>query len=244
MPETRTRPWLVLAAILPLAGAALAAWLMLGDEPRPEPLIAAAEPRSRAGVEHRAAQADANDSAEQRAEKLARALRTIEEAARINVGRPGDSTSAGQAPDGPIPPLQGEEEPDADAERDADTMPRTETERRFELPPPFPVDRDGIKAAIQSATPQIKECYDGWLEYHPRLAGKLVIAFTIGSPEGERKLARITDVELVENRVRHGVMEGCVLNVVSNLRFQRPDGGGEVTVRYPMFFSSKDDDEE
>ena len=240
MTERRTRPWLVVAALLPLAGAALVAWLMLRGAPPAEPGDAAGESLPRASGESRTGTQTATPTAEERAEKLARALQKISEAARISASRPGTSAAAGQPPDGPLPPL--EVEADADAELDADAGPRFEGDRRIELPAPFPVDRDGIKAAIQSATPQIKECYDGWLEYHPRLGGKLVISFTIGAPEGERKLARITDVNLDENRVRHGVMEGCVLNVVSNLRFQRPDDGGAVTVRYPMFFSSSDDE--
>jgi hypothetical protein len=105
---------------------------------------------------------------------------------------------------------------------------------------PYPVSRDGIRAAVQDRTPEIKECYDGWLALNPELEGSLIVSFGIVS--GEDELAHIEDVGLASSELNHEFMQGCVLNVFEELAFQPPEGGS-ITVTYPLLFSSEPDED-
>ena len=100
-------------------------------------------------------------------------------------------------------------------------------------------DRTGIQAAVREAKPLIQECYEGWVRVHPDLAGKIVVAFTIADPsDDDDDEARITEVEINESTVAHESLEGCVRNVVSGLRFERPEGG-TLKVSYPFVFAAR-----
>lgn len=98
-----------------------------------------------------------------------------------------------------------------------------------------PITRDGIKAAVQQELPQIRECYDAWLRQNPTLAGKIKVQFTITEIPG-RDRARVMRVDIADAGFGHVMMEGCVRNVISGLRFERPRGG-ETRVSYPIDFS-------
>lgn len=98
-------------------------------------------------------------------------------------------------------------------------------------------DKTGIQAAMKEVTAQIQECYDGWIQSNPDMQGKVLVRFTIGAEPGDQE-ARVLEVELPESELDNPVMEGCVLNVVSGLRFNPPDGG-KLVVNYPFRFSTQ-----
>jgi len=107
--------------------------------------------------------------------------------------------------------------------------------------------REGIRAAIRAAIPDIRDCYDAWLQARPELGGRLAVRFTIESAGGEATgqddgtdvPARVTNVRIVSSELDHGLLEGCVLNVTAGLRF-RPPRGGKITVTYPFRFAPKE----
>lgn len=95
------------------------------------------------------------------------------------------------------------------------------------------LDTEGIKGAVQEATPDIADCYTAWLRAHPDLEGKATVKFVIGATgEGDDRQGQIEQVTLDESELGHGLMEGCILNVMAGLQFEAPDE--PITVRYPF----------
>lgn len=101
----------------------------------------------------------------------------------------------------------------------------------------FTLDKDGIRAAMRSALPEIRECYESWLGLHPTLGGKLVVTLTIDTDDGVE--GRISRIAPLDGGVGLGnrTMEGCVLASLADLRFD-PPLAGPIDVTYPLFFSS------
>lgn len=103
--------------------------------------------------------------------------------------------------------------------------------------PIHPVTSDGIRAAVKAALPEIKECYDGWLQQNPDLGGRVKIKFRIAEIPG-RDRAKVMDVDTADDAgVGNIAFEGCVKNVFKTLRFERPEDG-EMSVTYPLVFSN------
>lgn len=105
--------------------------------------------------------------------------------------------------------------------------------------PLFALTRDGIKAAVTEGLPEIRECYEGWLQQNPSLSGKMKVQFNIAEIPG-RDRAKVMRVEIADGGMGHIAMEGCVRNVFKNMRFEAPKGG-ELNVTYPLSFESKSD---
>ena len=100
---------------------------------------------------------------------------------------------------------------------------------------PWPADYDGINGAIGESLGDIRECYDQWLNLVPDLEGKVVVRFVI---EGEDGGGVVTETEVAEATTDENTFfEGCVLNVMSDLTFEDPEGA--VTVNYPFVFRSE-----
>lgn len=106
---------------------------------------------------------------------------------------------------------------------------------------PYSTSADGIRAAVRDRTPELKECYNGWLALNPDLEGRLIVSF--GITAGDDELAHIEDVGLASTELNHEFMQGCVLNVFEELAFEQPPEGGSVTVTYPLLFSSEPDED-
>jgi len=108
--------------------------------------------------------------------------------------------------------------------------------------PVFPPDKEGIRAAMQSRLPELAECYEAWLTTNPGLQGKMVLSFQIGSDGGD---GDVHNIGLASSDIGHLPFEGCVKNVMADMRFTPPidDSTGQpgpMTVRYPLVFSSSD----
>ena len=96
--------------------------------------------------------------------------------------------------------------------------------------------REGIRGAVTQELPAIRECYEGWLQQNPALAGKMKVEFTIAEIPG-RDRAKIMQVVVADGGIGHLAMEGCVRNVFKGMRFEAPRGG-EMRVTYPLSFES------
>jgi len=99
------------------------------------------------------------------------------------------------------------------------------------------LDRDGIQSAIREKLPQIKDCYESWLGMNPQLAGKLVVGFRIVPNDGGTE-GVVGEIAIADGGMGHVAMEGCVMNVMSDMRFEAPENG-ELTVNYPLRFNTK-----
>lgn len=107
------------------------------------------------------------------------------------------------------------------------------------------IDRDGIKAAMKDSRPKLKECYAAWQKADETLGGKLVVSFTVvpqePEREGEEPFGRIAKVQIPDSELDHALLEGCVLNVLTGLKWTAPDN--PITVNYPFRFSAAPEDE-
>ena len=95
------------------------------------------------------------------------------------------------------------------------------------------LSKKAIAAAMRRSYDQIKHCYLEHLKTDPGFTCKLKVLFVIKG-DGTVGLARI-----VERSAEIPKMEQCVLRLVRNVRFQRPEGGGCVSVKFPFVFRSE-----
>ena len=87
-----------------------------------------------------------------------------------------------------------------------------------------------IVAVLRQQQGLIRACYTEALQQNPTLSGKLVVKFYI-DPAGEVSRARVKSSTLNDTAV-----EQCVTNHLTQMQFPKPDGGGIVTVSYPLRF--------
>lgn len=100
-----------------------------------------------------------------------------------------------------------------------------------------PLGRDGIREAVRQAQPELKECYEAWLQQSPALGGRVKVIFTIAAVPGHAR-GRVMDVRTPPDAgVGHLAFEGCVRNVFRGLRFEQPEGGRELHVTWPLTFT-------
>jgi hypothetical protein len=110
-------------------------------------------------------------------------------------------------------------------------------------PPHGRYDPEYIRANMrEDMFPLIKQCYGDALERQPKLAGNLVLKFSIvGDPSvgGVIEDADFAD----ESDIHDDEMRTCVRESLMTLTLDKPpEGGGKVTVTYPIAFSPGDDD--
>jgi RNA polymerase sigma factor (sigma-70 family) len=101
----------------------------------------------------------------------------------------------------------------------------------------YPLDKDGFRAAVKSAIPDIKDCYESWLAMNPALGGRLVVKLTIDTEDGVE--GRVTRLSIADGGIGNVAFEGCALSSFLNLRFE-PPLDGPMNVTYPLMFSSAD----
>ncbi|MDF1565972.1 MAG: AgmX/PglI C-terminal domain-containing protein [Deltaproteobacteria bacterium] len=109
-----------------------------------------------------------------------------------------------------------------------------------ETPPaPFPTDREGIQAAIRTALPAVKECYEAWLLANPELEGKLTVAFEILPDHDDPTLGVIDSAKVQESGLGNAFLDGCVVASLGDLVFEAP-ADGKVSVTYPFRFEHRE----
>ncbi|MEW5738097.1 MAG: AgmX/PglI C-terminal domain-containing protein [Myxococcota bacterium] len=104
---------------------------------------------------------------------------------------------------------------------------------------PFRLDKDGIKAAVAERIPELRECYDAWLEANPSLAGKIKVSFTIAE-NPDTGLGDVIEIGVLDGGLDHFALQGCVMNVFQDLHFEAPVNG-PVKVNYPLSFANAAD---
>lgn len=105
----------------------------------------------------------------------------------------------------------------------------------------WPLDRHGLQGAVREAIPQLRECYDAWAKQNPQLGGRVTVTFTIKPVEGEEG-AKVTSARVADQGLGHLLMEGCIVQVFEDLRFERPADGQPLNVTYPLEFASGEKD--
>lgn len=93
-----------------------------------------------------------------------------------------------------------------------------------------PLPRPVIRRVILRGLGSIRYCYEKELLRRPKLAGRVVVHFTI-SPSGKVQAARVKSSTLGAPKAAR-----CVVARVRRLVFPAPLGGGIVKVNYPFVF--------
>ncbi|MBX2811333.1 MAG: AgmX/PglI C-terminal domain-containing protein [Myxococcales bacterium] len=92
--------------------------------------------------------------------------------------------------------------------------------------------RSEVARVIRLNLPRFKFCYEKELSTTPDLMGKVSVRFVI-APNGLVSKARIQ-----ESTLDHETVTGCVVRVMSSLKFPKPRGGGVAEVTYPFIFTA------
>jgi hypothetical protein len=107
-----------------------------------------------------------------------------------------------------------------------------------EEPMIWEASRRGISGAITEQMEQFRECYDGWGRLQPDLTGRIVAEFVIVKDPEDPARGKVTRVGVRDADFQHAFMEGCVLQVFQDLKFEPPETGA-VTVNYQLQFSNE-----
>ncbi|GMU62361.1 MAG: hypothetical protein AMXMBFR34_41240 [Myxococcaceae bacterium] len=116
-------------------------------------------------------------------------------------------------------------------------LPQASSDASADAGLPFQVNKDGIKSAIGQKIPELRDCYESWLEANPSLAGRIKVSFTIAE-DPETGLGGVTEIGVLDGGMDHFAMQGCVMNVLKDLHFEAPTG--PVKVNYPLSFATRD----
>jgi len=90
---------------------------------------------------------------------------------------------------------------------------------------------DAIQRITRQNYGRFRLCFDKGLADNPKLAGKVIVKFTIGA-DGAVSNAADAGSDLPSEPVVQ-----CIVRSFGNLSFPQPEGGGTVAVTYPVIFS-------
>lgn len=93
------------------------------------------------------------------------------------------------------------------------------------------LEASAIRAVIQRHQNQLRYCYQRELAKKPKLAGKIVVRFSI---EGDGLVGAAT---LAEDGPKDAGLGACVVGRFKRMVFPVPAGGGSVSVSYPLVFA-------
>jgi hypothetical protein len=89
------------------------------------------------------------------------------------------------------------------------------------------IDKELIRAVIKEHAAQIRFCYEEQLTVNPKLAGKVVIRWTIDA-DGNASNASVDNTTLGDDKVQQ-----CMMARIVSWQFPKPKGGGVAVITYP-----------
>ena len=157
------------------------------------------------------------------------------------------ASPASAAPPGAAPQATPAPRPRLDPQQRKELLQRIEQARRppaaapgTPATPAAPVlDKEYIRAQLQTLLPMIKECYENALSSQPPFDGKLVVQFTIAAASGIGGLVTDSSIDAAASTITDAAMNECVKETMYAARFPAPDDGGEVRVTYPFTFRAE-----
>jgi hypothetical protein len=106
-------------------------------------------------------------------------------------------------------------------------------------PPALPeLSKDYIRTQVKAIVPLMIECYETALAADPKLAGKLVMKFSIGGEPEVGGLVESSEVDTEASTITDPGMVECMRETMYALEFAAPSEGGRVDVTYPFEFSA------
>ena len=109
------------------------------------------------------------------------------------------------------------------------TKPRVQA-RSVKKKPDVKLDRQAIAKVVRKHMPEVQNCYEMGLLQDPRLAGQVVLEWTISSA-GE-----VRSINTVRNSMRSPTVAMCISAELRNWSFPKHGRGG-VVISYPFVFS-------
>lgn len=103
---------------------------------------------------------------------------------------------------------------------------------------PKELTKDYIRDQVRALIPLLTECYTNALADDPKLAGKMVVSFTIGGEPEVGGLVEESEIDPVNSTITNAGMIECVRETMYGAEFIAPSEGGRVVVHYPFEFSN------
>ena len=94
------------------------------------------------------------------------------------------------------------------------------------------IDRQLIVRVIRRRLGRLRACYSAALKRNPRLHGRVVLEFVIG-PRGTVLAAKVK----MSRSIQDQPLARCLVLEMRRWRFPGPQGGGTVTISYPLVFA-------
>lgn len=92
------------------------------------------------------------------------------------------------------------------------------------------LSRKSILTVVRNSRKRIKFCYERQLVKNPKLRGRLLVSFTIGTN------GKVSKASIRRSTLKSPRCEKCILRVFRRMVFPKPSGGGVVNVNYPLNF--------
>jgi len=107
-------------------------------------------------------------------------------------------------------------------------------------PPALPgvdMDKEYIRGAVREIIPLLTDCYEQGLERDPKLAGNVVVEFTIEGEPGVGGVIGTSAIDPKESSLGDANVRECIQETMYAIRIDPPASGGTVMVRYPFAFA-------
>lgn len=108
-------------------------------------------------------------------------------------------------------------------------------------PPALPtptLDKEYIRASVRDLIPLLVECYEQGLLRDPKLAGSIIVEFTIEGEPGVGGVVGESALDPAASTLLDPAVRDCVQETMFGIEIEPPAGGGVVKVRYPFEFRS------
>jgi Sigma-70, region 4 len=103
------------------------------------------------------------------------------------------------------------------------------------------LDADYIHEQIEALSPLVTECYTNALRTNPKLAGTLVVDFSIVGDPGVGGLVGDSKVDAKKSTIADADMSECVQETMYAAKFRPPVFNGTVQVTFPFVFKTGDE---
>jgi hypothetical protein len=108
-------------------------------------------------------------------------------------------------------------------------------------PPALPtptLEKEYIRASVRELIPLIVECYEQGLARDSKLAGSIIVDFTIEGEPGVGGVVGESAIDPAASTLTDPAVRECVQETMFGIEIEPPEGGGVVKVRYPFEFRS------
>ena len=90
------------------------------------------------------------------------------------------------------------------------------------------LDKDLIRRIVRAHIGEIRHCYNEGLQRDPKLAGKVIVEFTIAAT------GKVSHSEVATSTVPDDAVGTCIAAAAGRWLFPKPEGGAPVQVTYPF----------